>query len=283
MAGESARDRARRAREKSDRLARYAEKWERGADGESQTAAALSLLGAEWTRWHDLAWPGRRLANIDHLAIGPGGIVVIDSKNWSGTITVKDGVLRQNGYRRETAVAGCADSALAVGELLPRYLESVKPVLCFVRDDNIEGWARDVMLCSTTNLVAMLTSRPVVLSPAQVMDAVLTLQARMNSMPNASPVRSGKAAVPARRTTSRPARSQPRDRRSISTNRRPIGWRGTHRLLRRLLGGIVLWWFACLMAYFGIGPVTNYSHAVLGPAYVVLGLLSLFVVTFVVS
>ena len=121
MAGESARERAQRAREKSQRLARYAEQWEKGADGESTTAAALVSLGPEWTCWHDLQWPGRRFANIDHLAIGPAGIFVIDSKNWSGTITVKDNVLRQGGYRRETAVAGCADSALAVGELLPRY------------------------------------------------------------------------------------------------------------------------------------------------------------------
>jgi hypothetical protein len=119
MAGESAREVAQRARDKSERLARYAEAWEKGADGESQTAAALARLGPEWTAWHDLKWPGRRFANIDHLAIGPSGIFVIDSKNWSGAIAVKDSVVRQNGYRREPAVARCADSALAVGELLP--------------------------------------------------------------------------------------------------------------------------------------------------------------------
>lgn len=168
MAGESARDRARRAREKAERLERYAEKWEKGADGESRTAAALGLLGPEWTHWHDLRWPGRKLANIDHLAIGPGGIFVIDSKNWSGSLTVKDGVLRQNGYRREAAVAGCADSAVAVGELVPRYLDRIRPVICFVRDQEIEGWARDVMLCSTTNLVSMLASREAVFGPDEI-------------------------------------------------------------------------------------------------------------------
>jgi hypothetical protein len=159
----------------------YAEQWEKGAEGESQTAAALAQLGPEWTCWHDLRWPGRRWANIDHLAIGPAGIFVIDSRNWSGAIIVKDGVLRQNGYRREPAVAGCADSALAVGKLLPRYMDRVSPVLCFVRDEPVKGWARDVMLCSTTNLVAMLTSRPAAFGIDEVSDAVITLQARMNS------------------------------------------------------------------------------------------------------
>jgi hypothetical protein len=187
MAGESAGEKAQRAREKSQRLARYAEQWEKGADGESRTADALSQLGPEWTHWHDLKWPGRRFANIDHLAVGPGGIFVIDSKNWSGNVTVKDDVLRQNGYRRETAVAGCADSALAVGGLLPRYMDRVTPVLCFVRDDDVKGWARDVMLCSTTNLVPMLTSRPAVLGTDEIVDAVITLQVRMNSMAAPAP------------------------------------------------------------------------------------------------
>jgi hypothetical protein len=42
MAGDSARDFARRQREKAARLERSAENWERGADGEAATAAALT-------------------------------------------------------------------------------------------------------------------------------------------------------------------------------------------------------------------------------------------------
>lgn len=179
MAGESARDRADRARQKAERLTRYADHWEKGADGESQTAAVLGRLGVGWICLHDLEWPGRTRANIDHLVIGPGGIFVIDSKNWSGRVEVKDGVLRQNGYQRESAVAGCADSALAVGELMPDYLDAVKPVLCFVGDAPREGWARDVMLCTTTNLVEMLASRPPLLSDAQVEHVADALSRRM--------------------------------------------------------------------------------------------------------
>ena len=78
MAGESAHEVARRQREKADRLLRSAESWERGAEGEVQTARALAQLAAhEWRVIHDVPWPGRRFANIDHVVVGTGGIFVI--------------------------------------------------------------------------------------------------------------------------------------------------------------------------------------------------------------
>ena len=160
MAGESARESARRQREKADRLRRSAELYERGAEGEQATAEALSdLPGESWHVFHDVRWPGRRYANLDHIAVGPPGVFVIDSKNWSGAITVRDDVLRQNGRARVTAVAGAAEAGLAVSSLVPMLRpELVRPVLCFVRDEPLTGWARDVMVCSTANVAAMLLS-----------------------------------------------------------------------------------------------------------------------------
>jgi hypothetical protein len=56
--------------------------WRQGAKGERQTARLLAKLDREgWKVLHDLAIPGSR-ANVDHLAIGPGGLWVIDSKLW---------------------------------------------------------------------------------------------------------------------------------------------------------------------------------------------------------
>jgi hypothetical protein len=56
--------------------------WRRGAKGERQTAKLLAKLEREgWRVFHDLAIPGSR-ANVDHLAIGPGGVWVVDSKLW---------------------------------------------------------------------------------------------------------------------------------------------------------------------------------------------------------
>lgn len=166
-AGESAGERARLTREKIQRLERSAAAWEAGAAGEQATGAVLARLDrATWTVWHDVRWPGRPKANIDHVVVGPPGVFVIDSKNWSGQLTIADGVLKQNGRSREAIVAGVAEAGLAVFELVPDV--PVHPVMCFVRQESLTGWVRDVMLCSTNNLDVMVQTRPHVLTSEQV-------------------------------------------------------------------------------------------------------------------
>jgi hypothetical protein len=65
--------------------------WRRGAAGERRTARLLAPLERRgWAVLHDLAISGSK-ANIDHLVIGPGG-VVIDSKQYRGAAAA--GLLR---------------------------------------------------------------------------------------------------------------------------------------------------------------------------------------------
>jgi hypothetical protein len=60
--------------------------WRRGAVGERRTARLLvSMERRGWAVLHDLAIPGTA-ANIDHLVIGPGGVLVIDSKHYRGQL-----------------------------------------------------------------------------------------------------------------------------------------------------------------------------------------------------
>jgi len=60
--------------------------WRQGAAGERRTARLLAPLERHgWAVLHDLAVPGSR-ANLDHLAIGPGGVFVIDSKQYRGRL-----------------------------------------------------------------------------------------------------------------------------------------------------------------------------------------------------
>ena len=217
MAGESARESARRQRAKAERLLRSAELWERGADGEAATAQVLRTLPAGWVVLHDLRWPGRRFANIDHVVIGPPGVFVVDSKNWSGRIEVRHDVLRQDGRQREKAVAGAADSALALAEQLTRIDASrVYPVLCFVQDEPLTGWARDVMVCSTQNLVAMLTTRPPSFVPMRVTGIAAEVRAAGHRMTSGAPAGTGSPAVTRRRA----GRSPQRPACTRQTNRR---------------------------------------------------------------
>ena len=113
-AGKSAHDVARRQREKAERLQRSAALWEHGAEGEVAVARALESLPDGWVVLHDLAWPGRPRANIDHVVIGPGGVFVVDAKNWSGRVEVRDQVLMQNGRQRERPSVSAAEAAIAV-------------------------------------------------------------------------------------------------------------------------------------------------------------------------
>ncbi|KQZ67111.1 nuclease-related domain-containing protein [Nocardioides sp. Root151] len=159
MAGESARDQARQQHEKAARHKQTAERYERGADGELATAEVLEPLEAQgWVVRHDVAWPGRPRANIDHVAIGPGGVYVIDSKNWSGDVVVRDRGLRQKGRSRESTVEAAAEAARAVSEALGGV--PVTDVLCFTGDAALEGWVDDVLVCSTGNVAELLTTRP---------------------------------------------------------------------------------------------------------------------------
>jgi Nuclease-related domain len=71
--------------------------WRRGAAGERRTARLLSHLEERgWVVLHDLAVPGSP-ANIDHLVIGPGGVVVIDSKQYRGRLRLDPAGLMWHG------------------------------------------------------------------------------------------------------------------------------------------------------------------------------------------
>jgi hypothetical protein len=244
MAGESAREIARRRREKAERLTRVADAYEKGADGERQTADALAMLpAAGWFVLHDVRWPGKRFANIDHVVIGPGGVFVIDSKAWSGRVEVRDGVLRQNGYKRESAVSDAAEAALAVAERVPGLDPyAAKPVLCFVGGHHLEGWARDVMLCTPQNLVAMLLSRPVVLDGPTVRRTLLHLQQSLAAASSAQPC-----------AASRRQRSRPNSAfRMRATSRQKARGGG---VLSRVIGGLAL----ILVGFVVLGFVLDHS------------------------
>jgi hypothetical protein len=81
------------------RTSRDAVAWRRGAAGERRTARLLGPLERHgWAVLHDLAVPGSR-ANIDHLVIGPGGVLVIDSKHYRGRLRLDpSGRLRHGRY-----------------------------------------------------------------------------------------------------------------------------------------------------------------------------------------
>jgi hypothetical protein len=75
----------------SDSPPPHIENWRTGARGEHRTAKALAPLRRDgWILLHDLPddHPGGRQGNLDHIAIGPGGVYLLDSKWLGGDATV---------------------------------------------------------------------------------------------------------------------------------------------------------------------------------------------------
>lgn len=99
MAAESGQRRAQRFRElashheaKAANFRRMAEACDRGNAGEVQIASLLDTLdGAGWRVLNDRYKSKTSPTNLDHVVIGPGGVSVIDTKNWSaGRIRLDD-------------------------------------------------------------------------------------------------------------------------------------------------------------------------------------------------
>ncbi len=109
-------------------------RWERGAEGEAIVGALLEGI-PDLPVLHDRAMP-RRSANIDHIAIAPAGVLVIDAKHYAGEprADLVDGRRRLyvGGVDATELVDAVRWQARAVEAVLGEPGVPVLPVLCFV-------------------------------------------------------------------------------------------------------------------------------------------------------
>ncbi|MDR6504727.1 NERD domain-containing protein [Arthrobacter oryzae] len=177
-AGDGAAEQSRLAAERIARLKRQlahseraAETWGAGADGERRTAGRLSQLTSDgWFLLHDVHWPGRPLANLDHVLVGPGGVVVVDAKTWSGNVEVVAGELRQNGYTRNPAVDSALGQAAAVAALLSApHRHLVRSLICLTGQPDLAAvTGSGVEVLGINCVVARIAALPPVLDPQTV-------------------------------------------------------------------------------------------------------------------
>ncbi len=117
--------------------------WDTGALGEERLGSRLNELASDSLRvLHDRRIPGSR-ANIDHLAVTPTGVFVIDAKKYAGRphLKIEGGLLRP---RVEKLVVGTRDCTKLVDGMLKQIdivrgavgeQVTVQGVLCFVEAD----------------------------------------------------------------------------------------------------------------------------------------------------
>jgi len=154
--------------------------WRRGAVGERRTARLLrSLERHGWAVLHDLALPGSR-ANLDHLVIGPGGVFVIDSKQYRGHLQLdQSGRLWRGRYPLVPMLRAVSWEADQAAQVLPDPGVTVLPILA-VHGAQVP-WGKvvtnGVPVLAARRLPSMLRNLPAVLGPERV--TTLADQARI--------------------------------------------------------------------------------------------------------
>lgn len=101
------------------------------ADAPGTTRALAGTSADGWVTLTGLNRPGSTRATVEHVAIGAGGIVVVETLHWDGEISVLGGTLRHRGYGRTPDVAEVAGAAGALTALLaPSHRRAVQAVVC---------------------------------------------------------------------------------------------------------------------------------------------------------
>ncbi|MGW2813286.1 UvrD-helicase domain-containing protein [Streptomyces sp. NPDC001415] len=132
---QEARRQERLLREQWHAARREAYRWEAASEGEQRVHAQLLMLTEYgWRLLVDRRWPGTRAANVDMLLVGPGGVFVIDVKNWRSPPETSGGRLSAGGEPRDDhaakllAVTRVAEGAVASLGLSP---VAVQPLMVF--------------------------------------------------------------------------------------------------------------------------------------------------------
>lgn len=154
------------------------------------TGASGALEALAWRGWVVLGDRTRRGgATLDHVLIGPGGVFVVSRLRWPGPVAVVDGELHLAGRPSPRDISDVSEAAGEVLAMVPEV--PVHPVLCLERHEPVTGWVRNVMVCGSSNVEEILTTRPSVLGPEQVRQVADVLEARLRPVP--APVATGPA------------------------------------------------------------------------------------------
>lgn len=151
---------------------RRAASHDRGDEGELVVRELLGPLEADgWLILHRRRWPGTRRADLDHVLVGPGGVVVLDTKNWTGRVCLVHGRLLLGQSDETGELDDVRRQVEAVEELLVEH--GVAPLqitgaLVFVDQDIAPSvWGR-VHVLDATHLLRWVRSLGRRLQPAVV-------------------------------------------------------------------------------------------------------------------
>lgn len=155
--------------------------WEAGAKGERIAGRRLERLRSHgWEVLHSVVLQSG--ADIDHIAIGPGGVFTINTKHHAGArVAVNEDFVRVNGQLKQYVRNSRHEAASASRRLSATLCRpvGVTGVLAFVGAGSltVRTHPADVLIALGESVDQLLLSRPVVLAPSEV-QAVYTVARR---------------------------------------------------------------------------------------------------------
>lgn len=154
--------------------------------GDGATSAILGALPrSEWTVFDGVRIEGRRTQH--QVAVGPQGVFVVESRQ--RTRVPGREALRPGGVRQDVVVAAVRAAAAVGARTGLVEARHVTPVVCFVGREVDPVVAGDVVICSSRNLLAVLTTGLPVLDADVRQLVALDLDTSIGTSPRTAPRR----------------------------------------------------------------------------------------------
>ena len=140
----------------------------KGAAGEERVGHVLARLPGAYHVFHSVAVGGGvamwRGGDLDHVVVGPGGLFVIETKNWQGQVTLRGGELLLDGQapRRPPlaqVLAGCLALRTRLASVGAPDVAPV-PIVCLASDRFADGVTTigGVTICNASELPRVLSA-----------------------------------------------------------------------------------------------------------------------------
>ena len=149
---------------------RHVERYFKGARGEVKVSAILQKLPDGYHVFNDFVACGD---HIDHVVVGPTGVFALETKFWSGKVTVEEGRILLGGQLPDRSPLDQVrkETEEVRQELLRRgWTGVVTPVLVFASDTFEARIAevRDVVVLNSNHLTASFETKSVTLSSVEL-------------------------------------------------------------------------------------------------------------------
>ena len=220
-------ERARVLREEAERLEKQAGAWAAGEVGERRVGAVLDRIAAEFRALvlHDRLTRAGSKANIDHVVVTPGGVFIVDTKNWYGYVNATPDALIKDNVDQWRALEYGKDAAKLAKDVagwLPVF-----PFVCLAGAARIMEPRRSagVTVLNVEDLGAFILGKPAKATPDSARDVYASITELFPGQPG--PGRQERRAAPAAAGTRRTQgqRAKPlKTRPPASTAIEPAGW-----------------------------------------------------------